>query len=108
LEEAGVSGHIHKHPMGAYTYDKRLADGGVERVRAMVYLLEVDKETGKWPEKDERKREWVSTKEARKRVDEEGLKKILKQLDVGPLDTLSKPGAAEPASFPATRSRRSA
>lgn len=74
----------------------------------MVYLLEVEKETGKWPEKDERKREWVSTREARRRVEEEGLKKIFRQLDVGPLDTLSELGAVEPASFPARRSRRSA
>ena len=88
LEEAGVSGHIHKHPMGAYTYDKRLSNGSVERVRAMVYLLEVEKETRKWPEKDERKREWVSVREAAERVDEAGLSAIIKQLEVSSLDAM--------------------
>lgn len=80
-EEAGVTGRIHKHPMGVYTYDKRLSDG-VEPVRVMVYLLEVEKETDKWPEKDQRKREWVSTAEAATRVEEDGLTEIIRQLDV--------------------------
>ncbi len=85
LEEAGVTGHVHKHPMGAYTYKKRLA-AGTEGVRVMVYLLEVEKESGKWLEKDQRQREWVSTSEAAERVDEPGLSAIIKQLDAAPLD----------------------
>ena len=80
-EEAGVTGRIHKHPMGAYTYDKRLSDG-VEPVRVMVYLLEVEKESAKWLEKDQRRREWVSTAEAATRVEEDGLTEIIRQLDV--------------------------
>ena len=90
LEEAGVSGRIHKHPMGAYTYEKRLVNG-TDHVSVMVYLLEVEKEAGKWPEKDERQREWVSTREAAKRVDEPALAAIIKQLDVRPLDTKLQP-----------------
>ncbi|MCX8255508.1 MAG: DUF1698 domain-containing protein, partial [Beijerinckiaceae bacterium] len=42
----------------------------------MVYLLEVDKVSGNWLEKDQRRREWVSTKEAAKRVAEDGLTEI--------------------------------
>ena len=85
MEEAGVTGRIHKHPMGAYTYEKRLSDGP-ESVSVMVYLLEVEKETGKWPEKDQRQREWVSSSEAAERVDEPGLSAIIKRLEVSPLD----------------------
>lgn len=87
LEEAGVTGRIHKHPMGAYTYDKRLADGGVEHVRVMVYLLEVEKETSKWAERDEREREWLSAKDAAGRVEEDGLSEIIRRLDVSALDS---------------------
>ena len=94
LEEAGVSGRIHKHPMGAYTYEKRLANG-TDHVSVMVYLLEVEKEAGKWPEKDERRREWLSAKEAAERVDEPALAAIIMQLDVGPLEL--KPEPVEPA-----------
>ena len=85
MEEAGVTGRIHKHPMGAYTYEKRLSDGP-ECISVMVYLLEVEKETGKWPEKDQRQREWVSSSEAAERVDEPGLSAIIKRLEVSPLD----------------------
>ena len=85
LEEAGVTGRVHKHPMGAYTYEKRGSDRA-EHISVMVYLLEVEKETGKWPEKDQRKREWVSSSEAAERVDEPGLSAIIKRLDVSPLD----------------------
>lgn len=91
LQEAGVSGHIHKHPMGAYTYDKSLADGAIKHVRVMVYLLKVDREISKWLEKDQRKREWVSTREAAKRVDEDGLVKIIKLLDVSGIDAKDSP-----------------
>ena len=42
LEEAGVIGKIQKHPIGAYSYQKRLVDR-VQACRVMVYLLTVDK-----------------------------------------------------------------
>lgn len=88
LEEAGVTGRIHRHPMGAYTYDKRLADGATEHIRVMVYLLEVEKETSKWPEKDERKRVWLSTSEAATRVEEPGLGEIIRRLDISAIDAM--------------------
>ena len=86
LEEAGVTGHIHKHPMGAYTYEKRLSSDGPVKISVMVYLLDVDKETSKWPEKDQRQRDWVPVREAAERVDEAGLSAIIKQLEVSSLD----------------------
>ena len=67
LEEAGVAGRIRKHPIGAYTYQKRMAEGA-EAVRVMVYLLEVDEEAGSWPESDQREREWMPVAEAATRV----------------------------------------
>ena len=85
LEEAGVTGRVHKHPMGAYTYEKRAAQG-VEHIRVAVYLLEVEKESRKWPEQSERQREWFSTKAAAERVDEPGLTSIIERLDVTSLD----------------------
>ena len=85
FEEAGVAGRIHKHPMGAYTYEKHLP-AGVENVRVMVYLLEVDKESRWWPEVHEREREWLVTSEAIARVEEAGLAEIIKRLDVSSLD----------------------
>ena len=88
LEEAGVTGRVRKHPVGAYTYEKRLSDGA-ENVSVMVYLLEVGKETRNWPEKDQRQREWVSASEAAERVNEPGLSAIIRRLELSSLDAAS-------------------
>jgi len=85
VEEAGVAGRVHKHPMGAYTYKKQL-QGSAEHIRVMVYLLEVEKESDTWREKDQRQREWVSAGEAAARVEEPGLVEIIKRLEIGPMD----------------------
>lgn len=83
FEEAGVSGKIHKRPFGAYTYDKRIGDGG-GRVRVMVYLLEVGEEKRAWPEKDQRRREWMNPLEAAALVAEPGLADILRRIGSSP------------------------
>lgn len=83
FEEAGVSGKVHKRPLGAYTYDKRI--GGVgEPVRVMVYLLEVSEEKWAWPEKDQRRREWMHPSEAASLVAEPGLADILLKVGSSP------------------------
>ena len=76
FEEAGVKGRIHKHPMGAYRYDKRGSEGG-QPIRVMVYLLEVYSEGAEWPEKGQRQRQWLSTRTAASRVDEPSLAEII-------------------------------
>ena len=83
FEEAGVAGRVHKHPMGAYTYEKRLGEG-TEPVRVMVYLLEVREEMKGWPEKRQRIREWMGANEASKAVDDTGLAEIIARLNVMP------------------------
>jgi len=64
MEEAGVSGRIAKRPLGAYHYDKLLADGSVARCRVEVYALEVRKEKASWPERKRRERRWMGIEEA--------------------------------------------
>lgn len=62
-EEAGVTGKVGKHPIGAYTYQKRLANR-VEPCLVMVYLLEVEAQLADWRERDERKRQWFPALQA--------------------------------------------
>ena len=86
FEEAGVAGKVHKRPLGAYTYDKR-ADGDGRPVRVVVYLLEVVEEKRAWPEKDQRRREWMDPTDAAALVGEAGLSEILLrigQVSIGP------------------------
>ena len=79
LEEAGVSGKVRKHPLGAYTYDKRVADG-LQPCRVMVYLLEVEKELSSWREKGQRQRQWFTLQAAADLVSEPGLTRLMQTL----------------------------
>lgn len=81
LEEAGVSGKIRKHPLGAYTYDKRLADG-LQPCRVMVYLLQVEKELSSWRERDQRQRQWFPLEAAAELISEPGLARLMRSLNV--------------------------
>lgn len=76
LEEAGIKGKIHKHPLGAYTYQKRLTDR-VEACRVMVYRLDVEKQHDTWPERDQRMRRWFKLEEAADRVSEPRLASMI-------------------------------
>jgi phosphohistidine phosphatase len=73
-EEAGVAGMVHPKPLGVYSYEK-----WGDRCTVTVYALAVKTEFSHWPE-DYRDREWVSVKEAAKRVREKELKAIIRSL----------------------------
>ena len=80
-EEAGVKGRISPEPIGSYHYDKKLDDGLVLPTDVLVYRLKIDKLSKSYPEDHQRKRGWFSPKQAAKRVDEDGLKDILRGLN---------------------------
>ena len=71
LEEAGVRGEIDAEPLGTYQYRKW---GGTCTVQ--VFAMEVEEEVADWPEASTRRRAWLSFDDARRRIDEEGLKQI--------------------------------
>ena len=50
----------------------------------MVYLLEVNEEKRSWPEKDQRRREWMAPQNAAVLVAEPGLADILLRVGSGP------------------------
>lgn len=80
-EEAGVAkAKVRDRKLGTYDYVKRVEDGEDIAVRATVFPCKVKKLAADYPEVEERDREWVSPKEAARRVDEPELKSILKQL----------------------------
>jgi len=79
-EEAGVrKGKASRDAVGHYNYDKRKAAGWSEPVQAWVYPIEVTELADKFPESKERKRKWVSPKEAANLVHEPELKDLLSQ-----------------------------
>jgi 8-oxo-dGTP pyrophosphatase MutT (NUDIX family) len=71
LEEAGVRGAIDEEPLGTYHYRKW---GGTCTVQ--VFAMEVEEEVADWPEASTRRRAWLAIDDAKRRVDEEGLRQI--------------------------------
>ena len=79
-EEAGIKGIIASSiPLGIYTYFKKLELGDARAAAVEVYLLRVNRQLKKWPEKGERKLSWVSTKEAVDLVEEPGVVPLLRR-----------------------------
>jgi 8-oxo-dGTP pyrophosphatase MutT (NUDIX family) len=77
FEEAGVRGKIDKSAVGAYTYDKRLKNGRIQRVRVTVFALQVEAESDLFPEAAQRERMWASPEAAARAVEEPELMVIL-------------------------------
>lgn len=75
-EEAGIQGDLYKKRLGDFLYEKAETKG--EAVyKVDVYPFKVKDLLIDWPEKDERKRKWVSPEEAADMVNENKLKAIL-------------------------------
>ena len=79
-EEAGLLGKVAKKPLGTYHYDKRLTADKAVSCRVQVYLFEVERELGDWPEKGQREKLWVPPAEAARLVSESELAEILLRL----------------------------
>ncbi|MDX3925682.1 MAG: NUDIX hydrolase [Shinella sp.] len=76
-EEAGVKGKVGETPIGSYDYQKGMTDGFKVGCLVQVYALEVDDLCKSYPEKGQRRIEWVSCEEAARRVNEPGLRDLL-------------------------------
>jgi 8-oxo-dGTP pyrophosphatase MutT (NUDIX family) len=76
-EEAGVKGAVSAQAAGSYRYRKGLPHGLKVDCRVRVFPLAVDDLCKDFPEKDERRAEWVTCAEAAERVQEPGLKALL-------------------------------
>jgi phosphohistidine phosphatase len=76
LEEAGVEGEVSDKPIGSYTYEKWGAECTVQ-----VYPMRVSRELSddEWEERH-RGREWLSPKQAMKRIKQPELKPMIKSL----------------------------
>lgn len=76
FEEAGVEGHAADRRIGAYLYRKDDSKGGGLR-RVAVFPMQVSRVLDDWPEKDRRRREWMSPEAAAAAVAEKKLAKII-------------------------------
>ncbi len=72
FEEAGVRGTVGAKPAGHYHANKSGPAGGT-RLLIEMFPLEIDEQFDDWPEKGERRRQWVTLAEARRQLSEPAL-----------------------------------
>jgi len=80
FEEAGVVGAIARRPVGTFSYEKRLRNGGAVVCQVRVFPLEVRRQNKQWPEKRERVVKWLSATQAAEKVKEPKLSAIILRL----------------------------
>ncbi len=85
-EEAGVRGDVAPFSIGTYTYEKHdVCDGESGDFIVDVFPMHFSHQEKNWPERGERRLDWVSVNEAAQRVEEPGLKNLLASFDLGAL-----------------------
>jgi 8-oxo-dGTP pyrophosphatase MutT (NUDIX family) len=72
-EEAGLTGILQPHPVGAYVYEKSGRTFAVT-----VFVMHVTAAAMRWPEVMWRRRLWLSEEEATQRVEPAGLQSLLR------------------------------
>lgn len=72
-EEAGLVGALDAEPLGSYAYEKL----GRE-LHVLVFRMSVTEVRDEWPERPIRMRAWVTLDEALDRIDEPGLRNLLR------------------------------
>ena len=80
-EEAGVTGKAKPVCVGVYSYVKDINSEDRLPCVVAVFPVKVKKQHADWLEKSERRRKWMSLKEAAKAVDEKELTAILSGFD---------------------------
>jgi 8-oxo-dGTP pyrophosphatase MutT (NUDIX family) len=77
-EEAGILGHLSSDPVGTYHYRKNSRSYHVT-----VYLMKVTDVRREWPEKGQRARRWLPVAHAVARIEEIGLRRLLRKVLAG-------------------------
>lgn len=80
-EEAGVVGQADGRPLGLFSYSKVIEKGETLPCVVMVYAVKVKSLARDFPEKGQRKRKWVTRKQAANKVGEPELARILRDFD---------------------------
>lgn len=80
-EEAGVNGKREEQCLGVYSYAKDVGEPEHLQCLAMLYPVRVKSLSKKYPEHKERRRRWMSRKEAASKVAEPELARMIRDFD---------------------------
>ncbi len=76
FEEAGLEGRvIRRGPIGHYRYSKT----GAGKIMVKVFVMQVERQVRKWPEKPERKTRWFTPDKAAARIPGRRLGRMLRK-----------------------------
>ena len=78
LEEAGVEGEVEDVALGVYP-SVRIRGERRQPLEVTLYLLRVTRQLDRWPERGQRRRQWMSLPEAIARLGDPGLVAVLEQ-----------------------------
>lgn len=81
LEEAGVCGAVEPQPFGTFRYTKRSPERSCADCEVAVFLLAVEQELERWPERGQRERCWLAPRIAAERAGDRGLADLLRRFD---------------------------
>ena len=74
-EEAGLVGVLDPGPVGSYVYDK-----WGSTCHVTVFIMRVTEAADDWPERDMRERCWLSIKQALGRIEDQGLREVVRKV----------------------------
>ena len=80
FEEAGVRGRLAPDPLGRVDAPKTCRFAGTIHWLLVVHAMEVTEELERWPEQDQRRREWLSMEEGAKRVRPRSIAPLIRAL----------------------------
>lgn len=80
FEEAGVVGDVDERVLGSYSYEKILRDQSTVDCIVTMFALRVRGTLLQWRERSERKRRWCNLAEAIELVSDEGLSRLLREV----------------------------
>jgi 8-oxo-dGTP pyrophosphatase MutT (NUDIX family) len=72
-EEAGLVGALDPEPLGSYAYEKL-----GRQLHVLVFRMTVTEVRDEWPERTQRTRAWVTLDDALDRIDEPGLRDLVR------------------------------
>jgi 8-oxo-dGTP pyrophosphatase MutT (NUDIX family) len=77
-EEAGLTGILNPDPVGSYFYEK-----WGNTCHVTVFLMQVTDVAEEWPERSLRQRRWLRPEEALQRIEDRGLRDLLRNVVAG-------------------------
>ncbi len=83
FEEAGLEGRIEKNPIGRFTYVKQIDNDTKVTCLVDVFPLRVKMQYLDWPERNQRRQQWLKPAKASRLIGEKDLARLIEHFEPG-------------------------